>query len=551
MRVMKSDLRKERKAEDVIEAFFDGATGPGELKSIDRRIARAYLATRLRRRYVTGDLPTYLYALAALDLGKEAGEFARIVGERSLPIGARATALKVLALLDPPMAEKSTSRLDEAEIDRLEKAPLRELLIGVATGQAEPEVLTAMLVAQPELGDELESMRRYMGVPAGLVYDDALLSGRVPDFGATMLEALASEGDVVLLEDLQKTRGDVAGLESALLRARNWTPAYPQATVARLSPAVGHQFAAAIVFPAGERDRLVANAIVDRGSLSEAYVVFEEGPDTDESVFAEVSPAQARALIDGALENFDPVTADRHEGAALEFFHRVVPEEMPPLPRPAENASDEEIAEVISRPYYEPFIMSPALVSELATRPDRVPPPESWYDETVAALVRSDQVREFVVWAAEFMARWHALRGETREASILARAASDASSNLATSPLPRLMLQKMMATVEEGDLDEFDDGDVDEEELEDDISDEAVDRVARAVRPVVEEQIRSGNPPIARATLQRLISEGLSKQEATERIALAMALEMADIVAAKSEFSAERWEKRLRGLTAQ
>lgn len=556
---MKSDQKKKRKAEDVVEAFFDGSAGPMELQSIDRRDARAYLAQRLRRHYVFGEGPVYLDAFRTLGAGKEAGELARILGDRALPVGARATASIALEAEDPKLAEKALRALDAGDIAELTSTPRRELLVAVAVGDIGSESITAKLLSEPAARDWIEALRRELGVPAGLVYEDALFRAAIPDFDATMIEALASEGDVARLEDLQIDREDLPGVGSALLRARNWTPSYPAATTARLSPVVVEGFAAAIVFPSGEQGRFFANAIVDRGVLREVFVGYEDGSEPDDAVHAPATPAQARAMIDAAVEAFDEVTADLDESCALEFLRRVAPGEKPPLPPAAASASRREIEELLALPQYEPFIIPPRLLMDAnLERPEQVPAPESWYAVSLPRLAARDDVRTAIVWAAESMARWHALRGEMREASIIARAAVDANAELGASPLLPLMLEKTLHTVEmaedeeEHDHDHCDHDHRDgEEDLEDEVSDEAVERLLRAVIPVVEEHIRSGTPPITKATQQRLIASGMSRKAAMERIAYEMALEMADIVAAKREFSDVRWEKRLRAIEVE
>jgi hypothetical protein len=183
----------------------------------------------------------------------------------------------VLEAEDPKLAEKALRALDAGDAALFVETPRRELLVAVAVGDIGSESITAKLVSEPASRDWIEALRRELGVPAGLVYEDALFGAAVPDFDATMIEALASEGDVARLEDLQAEREDLPGVGSALLRARNWTPSFPAATTARLSPVVVEGFAAAIVFPSGKQGRFFANAIVDRGVLREVFVGYEEG----------------------------------------------------------------------------------------------------------------------------------------------------------------------------------------------------------------------------------------------------------------------------------
>jgi hypothetical protein len=69
-----------------------------------------------------------------------------------------------------------------------------------------------------------------------------------------------------------------------------------------------------------------------------------------------------------------------------------------------------------------------------------------------------------------------------------------------------------------------------------------------AFMEVVDNQIRSNNPPETRETLDRLTSQGISKQDARLYIGQAVCVEVWDIMKNKKEFNRERFVRNLKNL---
>jgi len=62
---------------------------------------------------------------------------------------------------------------------------------------------------------------------------------------------------------------------------------------------------------------------------------------------------------------------------------------------------------------------------------------------------------------------------------------------------------------------------------------------------VVDNQLRANDPPETRLTLERLIREGHSKQEAKELIGCVVTSEIFDIMKSKEEFNPARYRAAL------
>ena len=69
-----------------------------------------------------------------------------------------------------------------------------------------------------------------------------------------------------------------------------------------------------------------------------------------------------------------------------------------------------------------------------------------------------------------------------------------------------------------------------------------------AFMEVVDNQIANNDPPETRQTLDRLISQGISNQDARIYIGQAVCLEVWDIMKNKREFNRERFTRNLKNL---
>ena len=72
-----------------------------------------------------------------------------------------------------------------------------------------------------------------------------------------------------------------------------------------------------------------------------------------------------------------------------------------------------------------------------------------------------------------------------------------------------------------------------------------------AFMEVVDNQIRDDNPPETHETLERLMSEGKSEEDARIYIGQAVCVEVWDIMRNKKEFNMERFVRNLKALPAE
>jgi len=69
-----------------------------------------------------------------------------------------------------------------------------------------------------------------------------------------------------------------------------------------------------------------------------------------------------------------------------------------------------------------------------------------------------------------------------------------------------------------------------------------------AIFEAIENQIKDNNPPITKETLNRLIAEGYSKNEAMKLIGFSLANEISEIMNNNQLFNEERYSQNLRNL---
>jgi hypothetical protein len=72
--------------------------------------------------------------------------------------------------------------------------------------------------------------------------------------------------------------------------------------------------------------------------------------------------------------------------------------------------------------------------------------------------------------------------------------------------------------------------------------------VSKFILDVVEKQLRSDTPPQTRVTLERLVAQGFSKEEAKHLIGSAVVIEMRAVVEESRAFSRERFVSLLEDL---
>ncbi|HET6572507.1 MAG TPA: hypothetical protein VFG68_02815 [Fimbriiglobus sp.] len=73
-------------------------------------------------------------------------------------------------------------------------------------------------------------------------------------------------------------------------------------------------------------------------------------------------------------------------------------------------------------------------------------------------------------------------------------------------------------------------------------------RLRRALLEIVRNQLRAGNPPETRATLERLLAQGLPRERVLELIACVVASEVVDMVNSDQPYDEARYLAGLRAL---
>ena len=68
---------------------------------------------------------------------------------------------------------------------------------------------------------------------------------------------------------------------------------------------------------------------------------------------------------------------------------------------------------------------------------------------------------------------------------------------------------------------------------------------------IAENQLRANNPPETRQTLERLIAQGISREDAKILIASAIAVETYEILKSEKEYDHERFVRNLNKLPSQ
>ena len=69
-----------------------------------------------------------------------------------------------------------------------------------------------------------------------------------------------------------------------------------------------------------------------------------------------------------------------------------------------------------------------------------------------------------------------------------------------------------------------------------------------AIRDAVREQIRSGEPPEAKKTYERLVAMGMAEDEALEMLSAVLAVEIFHVLKHQTPYDRERYESQLREL---
>lgn len=73
-------------------------------------------------------------------------------------------------------------------------------------------------------------------------------------------------------------------------------------------------------------------------------------------------------------------------------------------------------------------------------------------------------------------------------------------------------------------------------------------RLQQAINEVIQTQIRDGNPPETEQTLQRLVRDGFTKQQAMQLIGHVVVKEIFDVIRQGKEYNEQEYVNRLKEL---
>lgn len=84
-----------------------------------------------------------------------------------------------------------------------------------------------------------------------------------------------------------------------------------------------------------------------------------------------------------------------------------------------------------------------------------------------------------------------------------------------------------------------------------DTQSESRQAAAEGILEAVENQLKANNPPQAKKALNRLISQGESRDNAIRHIASALMIEVFDVVTNEAQYNEARYIRNLNGLPQQ
>jgi len=235
---------------------------------------------------------------------------------------------------------------------------------------------------------------------------------------------------------------------------------------------------------------------------------------------AQTDAGVAASLVRHALRN--RVRDDQHDGemeAAIRIFQRA-PFKPAPSPEPANNIDHDAFEALFARKEYESwFFLDEELESAKVLIPT-IEPDRPWYKRTTAKLNRP-KIRQRLRSQTEYMSRWHFLRGEEAEASLMARLSLDLNKGFESSLLVRAMLERVVrlhSPIPREEMSATSDAIVQAVES----GKSSADEMMNVLRKIVANQLRHSAPPQVRETLERLQREGIPRAAAKDMICIAL-----------------------------
>ncbi|HEY8166794.1 MAG TPA: SEC-C metal-binding domain-containing protein [Gemmatimonadaceae bacterium] len=560
---------KREKTRRIIDAIFgeDANEELGDLlRKADPLEARHYLLEKLRDDYQVSDGFTALMILDRIGVGAELQRFSALVLDSTAPIGARAAALNVVSGEDEPLADRLMNQLGPEEAKRLAEEPLREMMKMILTDADFASMPVSFFGESGEdwerTFDRVESLRCEFGVSAATFYEWLVraewLSSRMRD---EILDAVTAEGGelgALLIDQLReetKDRGERARLQGALTRIRTAIAGGQPAPFSYEGYAIlepfdffGH-FGATVVQEWSANEYLAAQLIVDSRGAAIGGAGFET-EDTvarleSDDLVARTDAGVAASLVRHALRN--RVRADQHDGAteaAIRVFQRV-PVKPVPSPEPA-NIDRDAFEALFARKEYETWFFVDEELGSAKILIPTVEPDRRWYKRTIAKLNRP-KIRQRLRSQTEYMSRWHFLRGEKTEASLMARLSADLNKGFESSPLVKAMLERVVGLhkpIPRKEMSATSDAIVEAVES----GKSSAGEMMKILRKIVANQMRHSSPPQVRETLERLQREGIPRTAARDMICVALHADLLETLNTGRHYDEASYVAKLRRL---
>ncbi|MHB0969924.1 MAG: hypothetical protein ACYC7A_11480 [Thermoanaerobaculia bacterium] len=407
-----------------------------------RALAEA-MAERMREGYDSREFIPYYVVASMLASPEVEAMLARVTTDRDVPITARAAAFTMLDDAVPVLV-----RLED-EAPAVMRAGFRELVIAAVLhgttgmiaelfgGPAGAEVVFA----------EFDEARRALGVPAAILYDEALRAPEAEALHSRIVDAIVDDrlhGTAEILEMLAAAGGPA---ESMLKRAAMKARSSPEAAAVRphrafVGPATPMSAFLGIRLRNADESEFAIVVRDPYGEAIEAIVDYSADPEVFDERFAQLFMVPGDLLP--VAERLRPAAVPEElRAAALLVATAGAPPAPPALPA-AEGVDKRKLKKLLASVEYEDWVLSPWILNDAAVpAPGGRRPGAQWIEDALRLLEDYDgAIPERVVSAARQMARWHAAQGESKEAALLAAAADEADFDFPTSTLGELMIRR-------------------------------------------------------------------------------------------------------------
>lgn len=531
------------------------------LALVDADAARLYLLDRLEKDYQRGDCSVFQEVFERIGVEPVEEDLTRLFRNDRTAVGARACALELVCGKDREKRARLLRSLDEATRDAIVDEPLRELIADAIEDSDAAMAIAYIAEHFPEsrqlpLEQHIELIRKRMGATAATVYEPLLCSMSLRSLHGAMVEALVEEAAPDARHALECAAESAEDdetremFEEALDRLNERKAAPAVVSSARLGPIDGPgRFEAAMIVENPEGSRTLAFVLIDDDQILDGFVDFDPPAEllgSDHLPRVEISPSEAAWVVEKAMKGTLRDTLDPYTRSAVRYFERLPAPEAMPSANPASETDDGLIDDLMERPEYLLWAFAPEDFHECEIPEPPEDPDDEWISKAMKCLDQPE-IRARIRRDAEYMSRWHQAAGETREASGLARIASEIEEDFSTHPLLRAMVERSVEILHHPDFPDREVEDDDELVELDQIHDPEVIRKALLVE-IIDKQIRGEDPAAAPEVFRSLLAKGLSENEAKEKMAEVLNQDLQKVIEQKTPHDPVAYQEALRQL---